>query len=127
MTHENPRHAQAGPSVRTGWVAAALVVAALGLAPAMGLAQAVDAAPAVAAESRLLGSEGDWSAFGGAGAAGAFGAAEAGRAWPEAAAGMEVSVEAAASRQKAVRKVRSLLNTASARLASSAVCLCCSS
>ena len=49
MTHENPRHAQAGPSVRTGWVAAALVVAALGLAPAMGLAQAVDAAPAVAA------------------------------------------------------------------------------
>ena len=28
MTHENPRHAQAGPSVRTGWVVAALAVAA---------------------------------------------------------------------------------------------------
>ena len=40
---------------------------------------------------------------GAAGAAGACGAAEAGRAWAEAAAGMEVSVEAAASRQKAVR------------------------
>ena len=49
MTHGNPRHAQAGPSVRTGWVVAALAVAALGLVPGMGLAQAVDAAPAVAA------------------------------------------------------------------------------